>query len=857
MPFGPFAPAGAPLRNREPATPPATMTSVIDESLAVVSGSALDMSAWRMTATPAGSRGRITAVGDKLHEAGTPVRFHIRTMQFDPWFTVLPISHADMDAAALNLARQGYNAIRLMGVEHFVMSGQSGAGAAFNADYLDRFDYWVSACKAAGLFWVFTVISYNAFEDLGGMVSRFGYTDATNTKPRMYTEQNVRDNYRAGVAGLYNRVNRYTGLNMLQDPALVLFEFYNEQSTMFCAAKEWPSRWLTRTAGSSAAAKTWVEWLQDTSKAHGYANLAALNASWGTAHASYAAAAATPMAAQTNAMPKTQQNIDGILYCEHLDDDLAAYFSGLAVEWSLPCLVAAQCCFSAMVETRGAQKYSANNVANWHNYANISFGVSPGVATTNADVPIWESERVTLTAPIGSGAKPAWLGECGNHSYARWRHHFPIVSAASAAQGAVAMSWFDPTDPFTLAYSNDTTPHGDRVRRLDSFASGGAYAHDFVRIAQAAIFLRGDVSELPVAQTLILNARFFGVSPRNTGRMDRAHSTLFHPLQLMTLLVKLRLGWTDDTSDDSLAVPHNTKDWKTICLDAQTATAIAADHPTLVSVNANAASIVSVATTGTVGGLAASEAQPVLNIGSNSLVDGDLVLVTNITGSVGSWPGTNSRSSRAAVVKGTGNYVQLVADATRGVPGLQLTGLSGANFTAGTWCELANVIESGHREWGMSRRLKRAFVNTAKTVLFAHTNATLPATVGPVVVSALTQNASLFLTSLDGNSIATSSRLLLGLCGEAINTGMTYSVANGVQTLTATGDYPVQHLDATATLSLGVALPQAWTLYRLQRNGQRSSAESAASVDAGAARLVVTLRTGTVYPAVMWELVRP
>ena len=856
MPFG-YSPRTdvAPLRNREPGTAPSTFTSCVDESMSVDSGSALDFSAWRMTATPAGARGRITASGDKLRENGVDVRFHIRTMQFDASFTGLPTDRAVMDAAALNLARQGYNAIRLMGAEHFLMSGMSGAGAAFNPDYLDRFDYWLSACKANGLFWIPAIMSYNGFEDLGGATNRFDYTEGTSTKPRMYTEQNVRDNWKAGVAGLYNRVNQYTGINMMQDPALVLFELYNEQSSTFCAGTQFPSRWLTRTDGATAAAKTWGEWLTDTSASHGYANLAALNASWGTAHASYAAAAAAAMPAQTNAMAQTQQNIDGILYCQYLEDELEDYYAACVAEWSLPCLTSSHTMYTEVMEARGTQKYSTNSVGNWHAYYNIAYNVQTGVPTTDADNPVWESERVTLASPMSSGSKPAWMGEVGNHTYARWRHHFPIASAAAASQGASAMSWFNPSDPFTLAYTNDATLHGDRVRRLDSFPTFGAHVNEFVRVLQMAVFVRGDVSELPVSQSLVLNNRYGGVSPRSTGRISRTHSTLFQPLQFMAALEKLRLGWTEVTTDDTLAATYNVKDWKTILTDMQTATAIAADHPSLVSANANSGAIVSVATTGTVGGLTATQALPVFDIGSNTLVTGDLIHVTNIAGSVGSWPGTNNRNSRAAVTKGTGNYVQLVPDATRNVAGFALTGLSGANFTSGTWCESANVLESGHREWGMSRRLKRCFIDTDNTVFFGHTNATLPATIGAMIVQALSQNASVFVTSLDGDSITTSSRLLIGLCAEAINTGMTYTVdANGKQTLTATGDYPVQQLDATATLSLGVTLPQAWTLYRLQRNGQRSSAESPASVDASAARLVVTLRTGTIYPAVLWEL---
>ena len=80
--------------------------------------------------------------------------------------------------------------------------------------------------------------------------------------------------------------------------------------------------------------------------------------------------------------------------------------------------------------------------------------------------------------------------------------------------------------------------------------------------------------------------------------------------------------------------------------------------------------------------------------------------------------------------------------------------------------------------------------------------------------------------------------------------------ADGKQTLTATGDYPVQQLDITASLSLALTRPQEFKLNRLQRNGLRGSQETPSQIDAAGGRLWVALRTGSISPAVFWELVR-
>lgn len=853
--FGPSPTIGASLSNVEPAAS-ATFVDVKDAVLHITPGSALDFSSFLATAKPAGSRGRISVSGATLVEDGSAVRFHVATIQPETTYTPIPSSQSACDAAAQYLARQGFNAVRLMGLEHWVKYGLRGIDV-FDPAKIDALDYFLFACKREGIYWIPSTQSYNGFEDIADPTKPFDYTEATSVKPRMYTEDDVRSRWKRGFSALYNRVNPYTGINIMQDPALVILEPFNEQSTTFCGSVQFPSRWLTRTTGSSPAAKTWGEWLQDPAQAHGYADLAALNTSWGTAFASYALAAADPMPALTNAMAATNKSIDVIKYAMYLEDEMAAFYAACVTDWGYPGLVSWHTMYQAHTEARGiAKNATVNNIANWHSYYNISYGGLSLLSTTDPDNPVWESERVTLTPPIGSGTKPAWIGEAGNHSYARWRHHFPIFTASIASQGAVATAFFNQADFFAPSYYNDTTTHGDRLRRLDSFCAPGAFVNDFVRALQCAILLRGDVSTLPVSQDLILNDRHYGINPKSTGRIGRYYSTLFQPLQFIAALAKTRLNWTSDTTDDTLAASWGLKDWYTILTDMQTAGAIGGSHPSLVSATANRGSIASVATTGTVGGLTASQAEPVLDIGSNTLVDGDLIHITNMTGSVGTWPGTNSRNSRCSVLKGTGTYVQLKADASRNVSGLALTGLSGANFTVGTWCEGANVLESGHSEWGMSRRLKRAFINTAKTIFFAHTNATLPVTLGALTITSLTQNASLFVLSLDGASITSSSRLLLGLCGEAINTGMTYTLSDGKQTLTAQGNYPVQQLDATAVIKLTLTLPQAWKLYRLARSGDQVAQESLTEIDADAGTVTVTLRTGSIRPAVLWEMAR-
>lgn len=843
----------APLSNREPAAS-STWTNLLDTSLFVESGTALDVSTWRQTAVPAGSRGRITASGDKLYENGVAVRFSIATLAPDTTYAPLSRTNAEIDAAVAHLARCGYNALRLHGVENWVMSGVDGA-AVFPDERLERMDYLLHALKQAGIFWVLNPMSYNLFTDMDGATNRFPYTEGTSCKPRMYTEADIRANWKAGVAGLWNRVNRYTGINILQDPALVLLELYNESSATFCGgggiSGVFPSRWKTRTGGATPAAQTWVEWLSDPTKDHGYADIAALNASWGTAHANFAAAAAGDPPLLNISLPATQQAIDVVKYAHYLEDDLGAFYAACLTEWGYTGLSCMHTMYPQLMEVRGVAKQSGNTVANWHGYTLIAYDTNPGTTLTQPNNPIWEFESVPLMTPCARNGKPLWGGELGWPLWGKYRNQFPIIAAAFRAQGASSVSHFAQGDIFAPTYYNDTSTHGHRLRRLDPYHGPADPIGDFVRVLIAALVVRGDVAELGQEQALILNDRHNGVSPRNAARIGRTFYTLLQPLYLMSALRKVNLAWTSDTTDDTLATAWNPKSWLTLLTEAQSAGAVSADNLSLVSATTNSGAIASIALTGTVGGLTATATQPVLELTGNTLADGDKINVTNLTGSAGTWPGTSLRNGVVQIAKGTGNYVQATS-------GLNLSAASGS-MTAGTWCELGNVIESGTKEWGMSRRLKRAWINTAKTIYFSHDAGALPVTCGALTVTALDNGGALCVISLDGNPITTSARLLVGLVGDSQNTGMSFTDSTR-RTLAGTagagGEYPVQTQDCTAQISLALTRAQDFRLYRLQRNGRRNVGETPTSINASTGALAMTLRTGSVYPSPFFELVR-
>ncbi len=849
MPFGPTPRTDlAPLRNREPATAPSTMTAVRDETVWIQSGSVLDFSGWRQTAVPAGSRGRVTISGRQMLEGGVARRFNVCHMQPENVFQPIPADRATVDAAMDYLARQGFNAVRVMGIEHWLMRAQVGA-TTFVGDWWDRYEYMLASAKARGLYWVLTVQSYNLFMDLNGQTSRYDYTAATNCKQRIFVEQDVRDNWLAGVRKLWDRVNPYTGIRILDDPALLMLEIYNESSAQFCGEKEVPPTWLARNSGATPAAKTWVEWLSDPAQSHGYANVAALNTSWGTAHASFTAAAAQSLTLlELSAIVSSQQTIDWIKYTIYLEADLATFYSNSLDALGFTGIRSLHTMYPSMGEIRSLQELpNVNHVSNWHNYDNLANGTTAPIDLQRAETPLWEYEYPALMHLWAGGSLPLWPGEGGSVTWCTWREAWPLVAAANASAGGVCMTNFLEGDMYTSALSNDTSAKGDRIRKLHNFAAPAQHMRDFCRVALAAIQLREDVSELPEtgAISIPLNDRYFGVSPRNTGRIKRFLEGLYLPLYPLAGLIKTRLNYTSDTTDDTLVSTWYAKNWYTMVNEAATAGAITTSHPTWVSANANRGTVTAIATTGTVGGLAASVTQPVLTLSaSHTLVDNDVIHVSNISGTAGN----NLRHNRTRVKVGTGNNV-------RAESGLNLTGYTGA--ATADWCEGANVLQSAHNEWGWSRRDKCGWINTSRLKFFScTTGVSLSKTYGFMTVESLTADCSVLACSADGLALTSSKRIILGLCGVAENTGQVFSDSTR-EICTTVGDYPVLQKDATAQLLFFVSGGTDWELYRLNRDGSRGSREDITQFNSGNASVRVTLRTGVTHPAMLWEMVRP
>jgi len=797
------------------------MVPVLSGRLHAQEGSPLDLSALRTTAVPAGSNGRIiinTSDVTKFAEANAPTtdaRMLIATWAPDATESPLPDDKDQITRGVEYLSRCGFNAIRLHGIEYWIMAGTT-TELEFPVGRLDLFDWLLSECKRVGLYWIINPRQPELYQ---AGPSRFSMPGtAKNYKERIFTQQNARDNWHSGFNLLYNRTNPYTGINILKDPALFLVECMNECSAQQVAQVAWPTTWSTRDSTQGTGAKTWVEWLQDTTAAHGYANLAAVNASWGTAYGSYAAIpepSGTELPSLT--LASTQRAIDVVLYIGYLDDQLAAYFDTEMTSFGYTGLYCSIIAFPNSVFMRDSAKAGANDVVNLHNYTFLAAtpAVSASLDGGATNSPVWAFDSWLYTGGIYTSSKPAYLGEYGWPYWGQYRNQYPMLSAFLAMQGGAGISLFYQGDFFSDTYNVDAR---FRVRALYPLSGHGDPVVKFSQLVMFFAYAKKYVTEASVTKTIVLNDRYYGVNPRSTTRINRAFYNLFLCTYLVAGLTKTRLNWTSVTTDDTLDSTENAKSWATICSDMLSATAITSDNAAYVSVQANNGSIVAVTTAGTVGSVTASLTQPVIEVTSHTLADGDQIVITNMAGTPGTWPGTNNKGTRVTVaLTGVANKIQLVS-------GCNLTAaLSGANFTSGTWCEIANEMHSGSKELYVSRRKKICLINTSRLKYFADGGALT--SIYPystwftnLTVESCSTGAAFFIVALDGAALTASTSILIGLVGNTLNFGTTFTTSANT-TLATVGEFPIVQDAAEAVLTLTRTVFGRYVMRALRKDG--------------------------------------
>lgn len=201
-------------------------------SLEPEAGSALDLSHLADTRDPQDSS-TVSIVNDQFFDsahATQGLRFFSATLTFSPNNNGFP-TFDESARLAVMIKRQGYNAVRVHNVESMLMHKRT-ADFDYDPVQLDRFYYLIAQLRAQGLYLFVDLLgSWNgAYGNVYQHRWTFGQYDL---RIDTLLPGPARTHWLNLVKTLWAKVNPYTGVSTLQDPALAGVFLVNEGDTDF------------------------------------------------------------------------------------------------------------------------------------------------------------------------------------------------------------------------------------------------------------------------------------------------------------------------------------------------------------------------------------------------------------------------------------------------------------------------------------------------------------------------------------------------------------------------------------------------------------------------------------------------
>ncbi len=224
--------------------------------------------------TPAGRRGFVGVKEDGhfYYEDGTRARFfgtNVGGAACAP-----PKEEAPVIAA--RLAKYGVNMLRLHSMDGRwgpLFPGEQKTSQTFDADALDRVDFFVNELKKNGIYVYMDLLDYRSFRTADGVAhgDDFSHNWAGSMKGASIFDPRMIELQKDYATKLLTHRNPYTGLRYVDDPAMAVVETTNENSIFYFLR----NKDLSLPYYREALEKRWNEWLINR-----YKTRAALAAAW-------------------------------------------------------------------------------------------------------------------------------------------------------------------------------------------------------------------------------------------------------------------------------------------------------------------------------------------------------------------------------------------------------------------------------------------------------------------------------------------------------------------------------------------------------------------------------------------------
>jgi hypothetical protein len=187
-----------------------------------------------------------------------------------------------IDRVVDTLARSGCNMVRFeaMDTPNGLLPGENGYASGFDADRLDKLDYWIARLRERGIYYYLNLLDFREFSAVEGVDSPEKLGRAA--RPYAFFDRKLIDLQRKFATEFLSHKNPYTNLAYKDDPALALVEICNEHGLFIkinqietlaepyksSLRAKWNAWLLRRYRTRDALADTWGEGVLDNLEDH-------------------------------------------------------------------------------------------------------------------------------------------------------------------------------------------------------------------------------------------------------------------------------------------------------------------------------------------------------------------------------------------------------------------------------------------------------------------------------------------------------------------------------------------------------------------------------------------------------------
>lgn len=507
---------------------------ITDPDLKIVEGSPLDFSQL-LPSDFAGQHGRLI-VGAKgrmvfEYKPDEPAKLQCGSLGWSPATGGFP-DHDTAREYVKQLKRHGYNLVRFHYVEGTLMHRRT-VDNDFDVDQLDRFHFFLSELKNAGIYWMMDMMSSENGTIGDNEANRWEKTRDLKFRVHFDTDPEAKHAWKNQVSAIYASVNPYTHQSILSDPALASVVLVNENSVDFLTKlKKSPNysseftplfnQYLLANYASDAALS--MAWKQSTGKLQADEHLAQQNIKLP------AFGEQSERMRSFQALINQMETTSYTWMKNHLRDQ---GYTGLVTSYNNWDTISENKTrgITDFIDTHGYFNEFSDYVVGKKITQNSMFDVVPLTGSIYAPLNI----PALRLAAVRQAGKPMTVSEYGQVFWNQHRYEASIVTPAIAALQGWDYLCMHSEGPIDLSFQQ---PGILRKQGINPYEAGIDPVLRAGETLSALLFLRGDVTPSPNRATIVYP------SP-DTEQIHDFNNAVSPALRMMALLTAIEIRHAD------------------------------------------------------------------------------------------------------------------------------------------------------------------------------------------------------------------------------------------------------------------------------------------------------------------------